>query len=244
MKALILLLLSLSVTSGEIKRITFSGINSDPLVLYTEEFTPDTLKFEVIESRPVYASKTGKQRLGALKTGTICELIGFDHRAFKIKGTAKHGGVAGWVSPHALSCNDPDFIENFKKLYEREMLVRELISNKEIAIGMTPEEVHRVMGEPTKKSMRRTANGTSGTYEYLTMEEKKHYDTFVDPATDQLYRTYSHTTQEIKERVAIEFENGAASAIEKEEDHSIKNRGPRIIGGPIYLDWQRYIIRR
>jgi len=243
MKALLLISLLLSLCMAEIKRPSLSALNTDPSVIYVEDFTTEKIRFKVIEERPIFLTKTGKQQLGRLKVGTICELIGFDHRAFKIKGEALHNSIAGWVSPHALESEQENFIEDFKKLYERELLVRELIANEEIAIGMSPDEVKRVLGKPSKTSLRRTSTGTSETYEYLEIEELKHYETYLDPYTEQYYRRQTHVTEEIKSRIAVEFSDGSVSAIEKDEDNSRKNRRPRIIAGPIYLDWGQYIVR-
>lgn len=243
MRTFLIFLFSVCFSEAELKNSSKGGLNSDPSVVYAEEVTDTPLRFRVKEERPVYSDKNGKRRVGTMKVGTICELIGFDHRAFKIKGEANHSRVTGWVSPHALECQDPEFVENFKKLYERKLLVKELIMNQELAIGMSPFEVELVKGEPTKKSMRQTAKGSSGTYEYLDYERVKHYNTVQDPETGQIYRTHSHTTDEIKERIAVEFTDGAVSAIEKEEDHSSARRGPRVVTAPLYLDWGHYYMR-
>jgi len=242
MKAFFLIFIFLSVSLADLKRESTSALNSDPNVVYTEEITAQTLKFEIIEERPVYLTRHGKQRVGTSKVGTVCELIGFDNRAFKIKGEAKHSRITGWISPHALQCKDPNFIENFKKLYERKKLVKELIANEEIAIGMTPIEVVQVMGKPTKTSVRTTVKGTSGLYEYIEKVEKKHYKTIQDYDTGQFLKSYSHSTEETKSRVGVEFVDNTVSAIEKDEDNSVTGRALKIVAIPVFVDWSHYVI--
>ena len=58
-------------------------------------------------------------------------------------------GVSGWVSPRLLGSKDKDFVENLKKVYERQKVVRELIAKHEVAIGMSVEEVGASLGKPT-----------------------------------------------------------------------------------------------
>ena len=213
------------------------GIRYDESVIYADELVDKPLKFQVIEARPIFSSKTGSRSIGVLRVGTVCELIGFDHRAFKVKAQAQHGQVSGWVSPHALKAGEEGFREDFKKFYEREVLVREFIKNKEIAIGMTPEEVEKVLGKPSKTSLRQTAEGTTSLYEYLTIEQIKHFQTFQDPSSGRFYRELSHTTEEITNRVGVEFKDKMVSVIEKEEDNSRRRRSVPV---PIYLDFVRF----
>lgn len=241
---LLLLLLSFPlVCIAQLKSAGGKGLNSDPNVIYVEDLTTETIKLRVKKESSIFSDKNGKRRIGTLKAGTLCELIGFDHRAFKIKGEAKHGTVTGWVSPHALESNDPDMVESFKKFYEREISVKKFIQEGEVAIGMTPEEVSRVLGEPTKKTLRSSANGTAGTYEYLTFENVDHFQTLVDGETGQLFQSFSHTTKEVTERIAVEFENGVVSALEQEEDRSKGKRNLRIITGPVFLNWRNNAFR-
>lgn len=228
---------------AELRQDTKSALNSDPEVVYREEITTENVKFRIKEEFPVYLTRYGKQKVGTSKVGTICELIGFDERAFKIKGEAKHSRITGWISPHALECHDSQFKEHFQKLYERKMLVKELIEKQELAIGMTPIEVEQVLGLPSKTSVKTTAKGTSGLYEYIETVEKRHFDTIRDLNSGQFLRTYSHTTEELKSRIGVEFVDDAVSAIEKDEDNSVEGRVMRIVAAPIFVDWRDYIFR-
>lgn len=240
MKAFILFFLLASFCLGQATRSKKSGLNTDPDVIYVDEITPETLRFKVAKEYPVYLTKSGKQRIGTTKVGSVCELIGFNLKAFKIKGHAKHSRITGWVSPQALVCDDADFKAHFQKLYERQVIVKKLIAEKEIAIGMTPYEVEQVYGKPTKKSLRQTAKGSSGAYEYLTYENKEYFNTVIDPSTQQVYQTFSHAKNEVTERITIEFSDNAVSVIEREKDESASERSPRIVVGPLFLNWGHY----
>jgi hypothetical protein len=100
---------------------------------------------------------------------------------------------------------------------------------------MTREEVSRVYGKPTKQSMRRTPEGESGSMEFIEYEEVKHYQPVVNPSTGAVYRRYTHTTQEEKSKVVVEFEENVASAIEESE--SEEGGAVKIVARPIIYFW-------
>lgn len=215
-----------------------SLLDSDPEVVYVREFTDDKIELLVAKEGPVYSSKKGKfggTWLGQLQKDTKVELVGFNESAYQIRGTSNRGGVSGWVSPKILASKDKDFIENFKKVYDRQIQVRALIANKEVAIGMTMDEVNEALGRPTKTKVRQSAKGQSGHWEYVEYEEVPHYDTVIDPITKRAYRQLSHVTQEEKSKLVVEFENDVVTAIEESES---RNGGRvKIVVPPVYFLW-------
>lgn len=226
----------LTPVSAEIrKQERRSLIDSEPDVVYTEEFTDDQIELLAVEPGTVYATKKGGRKLGVLKVNTKAKLIGFTDRAYKIQGEATHAGVSGWVSPKALASKDKDFVENLKKVYERQLEVRELIANHEVAIGMSMDEVAAALGEPTKTKVRRTAKGQSGSWEFIEYEEVDHYQTVRDPYTGALFRRKTHTTREELNKLVVEFEDEVVTAIEETEN----NDGGRvkIVVPPLVLGW-------
>lgn len=209
-----------------------SLIDSDPEVVYVAELLPsdENVELVVVEPTGVYSSKTGGRKLGALREGKVT-LIGFDRRAWKVQGQ----GQIGWVKPSALKAKQGNIQELLKTVYDREMEVRQLIEAGEVALGMTRDEVCRVFGKPTKQTLRRTKDGIGGSMEFAIYEEVKHYEPVVDPYTGAIFRRYTHTTQEEKSKTVVEFEDGAAIAIEESEQQSGGN--VKIVVRPVVWVW-------
>ncbi len=197
-----------------------SGLDNDPEVVYLEHYTSVPIKFLTIEDTTLYASKKGKnsRKLGTLSSGSSVQLLAMNHNAYRISGKGKYGLIKGWVNPKSLASLDPKFVENLQKLYERQMKVKALIKNKQVAIGMSLGEVLQSLGEPTKKQDRVTKDGRSGKYEFIQFDEQKHYRYVTDPRTGQVYRQLSHVTTEEKSNTTVEFENGVVTAITTKED--------------------------
>ena len=113
------LLLSLSGLGAAEPRAKSSLLNSDPDVVYSEEFTEKAIEFLVARPATIFATKKGGRKLGVLKADSKVTFIGMTEKAYKVRGTATHGQVLGWVSPRFLGSKDKDFVENLKKVYER-----------------------------------------------------------------------------------------------------------------------------
>lgn len=213
-----------------------SLLNSEPGVIYLAEILEVPIKLKVIKEAPVFSDKEGKIRLGFLKADQTVELEGMTEKAYRVRGKGRtNNGIVGWVGPHAFSHPQEDFVAKLKQLYERQIAVDKIIEEEGVAIGMTLDEVEKSRGKPTKTSVRRTAKGESGSWEYIDYEEVKHYITRIDPVSGQAYRQFSHVTREIKGKSVIEFEDGLVSVIQEDE-----NKGPgsvRIIIPPFVYGW-------
>ena len=237
MKAILLLLVAAFVLplNAEIKRERKSLLNSDPGVVYLEELVDPPIKLKVIKEAPVYADKEGNRRLGYLKANQSVTLEGMTEKVYRVRGQGTHNGIAGWVAPWAFSHPEKDFVDKLKQFYERQIAVTEIIEAKGIAIGMTLDEVAQSRGKPTKTSVRRTAEGETGSWEFIDYEEVKHYITRIDPVSGQAFRQLSHVTQVEKGKSVVEFANGIVTALEETENNS--GGSVRIIVPPLVLNW-------
>jgi len=205
-------------------------------VVYVDEFATDGITLKVEKPGIVFATKKGGRNRGILKTGIEAELISFTDRAYFIRSKREDNvGVSGWVTPAAFTTKDPKFVEKLKQVYTRQLLVRELIENEEVALGMTPDEVSQIYPKPTKTKVRRNAKGQTQVWEMIEYDEIKHFAMVRDPVTGGLYRQLTHTTTEEKSKVVVEFKNGFVSAIEISENNGPGK--PTIVSAPIVFAW-------
>lgn len=205
-------------------------------VVYVEEFAPKGIKLKVEKPGWIYSTNEGGRKRGSLKVGIDVELVSFTEKAYFVRGKRDNGiGVSGWVTPAAFSSKDPKFVEKLKQVHTRQLLVRDLIEKKEVAIGMTPEEVSQVHTRPTRTKVKRTAKGQTTIWEFIEYDTINHYNTVRDPYTGQIYRQLTHTTNEETSKIVIEFENGYASSIEISENNGPGN--PTIVGVPVIFAW-------
>lgn len=190
----------------------------------------------VAKPAEIFSTKNGGRKLGTFPANTKVELLAIGgENAYRIKGKAKHSTVSGWVSPKMLASKDKNFITNLKQLYDRQIVVKELIANKDVAIGMTLDEVRTSMGEPTETVEKQTRKGASGQWDYVISIEEKHYRTVVDRSTGRTYRQLSHVTTEEKKRTSIEFEDNVVSSVTRKKNNG---RGKvRIIPAPVIWGW-------
>ena len=232
------LLLSLFLpVSAQTKRTERKSlIDREPDVVHLAEYVKEPIELKVVKDAPVFSDKNGKNKLGILKADQTVILEAMTEKAYKVRGQGEKNGISGWVGPHAFtSAKDPNFVENLKKFHARQIEVQALIAEKQVAIGMTPEEVSMVRGTPTKTSVKQTEKGQSGRWEYIDFEQVEHYNYRRDPVSGQVFRQLSYVTQEEKNKTVIEFENGLVSALEESE----QRRGAplKIVVPPVVFSW-------
>ncbi len=213
-----------------------SLLDSDPDVVYLEQALKNPVELNVIKEAPVFSDKEGRHRLGTLKADQTVRLEAITDRIYRVRGKGTRDGIAGWVAPWAFSSKDPQFVTHLKEFYDRQIQVMKLIEAKQVAVGMTPDEVSKSIGKPTKTTVRKTDKGESGRWEFIDYEEVKHYITRVDPATGRVFRQLSHVTQIEKGRTNVDFENGLVTAIEQSEDRQ-GSSNVRIVVPPLVFGW-------
>jgi hypothetical protein len=220
---------------AQIKRVERKSLlDSDPMVVYLDQTLKQPIDLKVIKEAPVFSDREGKHRLGTLKADQTVRLEALTDRIYRVRGQGTHNGIAGWVAPWAFSSTDPDFVANLKLLYERQIQVQTLIANRQVAVGMTLDEVSLSLGKPTKTTLRKTAAGQSGRWEFIEYEDVKNYTTEID-SQGNTYRRLASITRVEKGKTAVEFENDIVSAIEESEDHQGGN--VKIIIPPLIFRW-------
>jgi len=222
--------------SGQIRRAERKSLlDSDPTVVYLEQTLKRPIELKVINEAPVFSDKDGNQRLGTMKANQSVRLEAITEKSYRVRGQGVHDGISGWVAPWAFSSTDPEFVANLKLLYERQIQVQKLIAAKQIAIGMTIDEVALSRGKPTKTELRKTEEGQSGRWEFIEYEDVKNYATEIDRSTGQAYRRLVSITRVEKGKTAVEFTNDVVKAIEESENHQGGN--VKIIVPPLVFGW-------
>jgi len=206
---------------------------------YLQDYLPKGTKIELLVLRPthVFGTVNAERHLGTLLPDKKVELEAISEFAYRVRGEAEHGIVVGWVTPKNLAGLDPSFADNLQKMIERQEIVDELIANRQIAIGMTQDEVNQVLGSPNKREGRVTAEGRVDRWEYIQYEEIPQYQTFRDPYTGGIYRRYTHTERIEKGKIAVDFTNGVVSAMEEMEERPRRRTSATIVPVPVELKW-------
>jgi hypothetical protein len=212
-----------------------SLIDRDPDVVHLAEHVKEPVELQVVKDAPVFSDKNGKSKIGIIKADQTVVLEAMTERAYKVRGQGAKNGISGWVGPGAFSSKEPNFVENLRKLHTRQLEVAALIAEKQIAVGMTPDEVSQARGNPTKTSVKQTEKGQTGRWEYIDFEQVQHYNYRRDPVSGQVFRQLSYVTQEEKGKTVVEFENGVVRSLEESEQR--RGAPVKIIVPPVVFAW-------
>jgi len=188
MKWIVPILLLLVVSSH-----AASPIIREPGAIYLSDFNVKPLRLKVLEPAPAHFDTAQSRYAGTLRFPQVVQIEGVDlNGLLRVRGNAQQGGIAAWVSPQFLEPLPEKFVENLRKSDERRIEVEALISQNEVAIGMTNEEVARSIGKPQKKSSRADKSSTQQVWEYIKYKLVPQ-TTFV-PVNNQTVITYQPTT--------------------------------------------------
>jgi len=225
------LLVALAALSNGAIRAHAGPVLREPGVIYLEDLLPKPIKIDVAADAPIYFDLDFGRYLGLLKKGQLVELQAVTDTAFRVKGQAQQGQVAGWVEPKYLGALKPDFLANIKKAWQRQQEVKALIAKKEAAINMTAEEVIASLGKAGKRSSRLDAAGRHDIWEYIRYElvpqESTGRDQFGNLVTNTIY------VKVPVGKLSVIFDNNVVTALEQDEDNPAKDGQVKIVATPI-----------
>jgi hypothetical protein len=114
----------------------------------------------------------------------------------------------------------------------RQAEVDKLIARKEVAIGMTPDEVIRALGRPDEETSNVRQEGSTGSFSYVTFDRIPQR-TLVRDRYGRLVQTITYIKVETG-RLTVEFENGCVASMQSTRGRPNWNNS-RIVIPPINI---------
>ena len=143
----------------------------EPGAIYLSDFHEKLPRFRLLAPAPCYFEATMQRYAGTLRFPQAVQLDAISAQGMlRVRGNAKQGGVAAWIEPQYVTGLPENYLEIATRAEQRRREVEELIARKEVAIGMSLEEVTRSLGKPQKRSSRTGRDGSTETYEYVKYE--------------------------------------------------------------------------
>lgn len=235
MKAFPILFAALLLCTAAYGGATSGAVIREEGAIYLEDLLLKPARLATIADAPIYYHNDLGRYLGTLKKGQIVELQAITDKAYRVRGMAQQGQVAGWVDPKYLNPLKKDFIENLKQNAARLEQVRALIARNEVAINMTPEEVQQSLGKPTKKSSRVDASGRQDVWEFIRYESVPQ-ETFGRDFKGNLVSSIIYIKVPTG-KLAITFANNLVSALEQTEGSLEKGAQPKIVSAPFAVSY-------
>lgn len=213
---------------------TTSRLVQEDGAIYLEGMVAGDVVCKTESAAPVYSTLSANRWLGNLIPGEKAVLLAVSDKAYRIRARAKQGQIAGWVSKAAVSGLPQQFEDNLRRIHERWVVVKKLIEEKQVALGMTVDEVAASIGPPDKRSSKITNEGRTDVLEYISYERV--------PQTGITYDAFGNaipTTQYVEVpngRVTIEFVNNTVTSIEETEGIDLAQNGIYpVVPQPIFL---------
>ncbi len=210
-----------------------SRLADEPGTISVEGLLPNRIVVKVPNEAVIYYNSDLQRPLGSMAPGTIVTLVAIGDNAYRVRGRARHGDVAGWLRPADVISPDPDLHANLKKVHERQMQVRELIAKKEVALGMTMEEVRESLGKPARSSSKVTAFGREDMLEYAVFDRVPQTVTGRDPF-GRIVQSIVYVKVETG-TLSVQFKDNVVEAIEEKKGNPLGGGGVKIVVPPIIV---------
>ncbi len=231
--ALVLALAALACDPAD-AQLGRSGLTTEPGAIEVEGVLPKPVRLTVVAESIIYYQGDMQRALGGMAPGTVVQLVAITDTAWKVRGRARHGDVAGWMRISDLRSPDPKLPEKLKAYLERRKTVDELIQKRQIAIGLTVDEVKASLGQPARKSTRVTATGREESYEYSVFKSV--------PQTVTGRDQFGNLVQSIvfvkveTGRLTVSFVDGTVTEIQETEGNSpLPGGSVKIVPTPINI---------
>ena len=230
MKALFLLLLATSLACAQSNK---SSLHDEPGTITLEGLLAKPIRLTVKQESTIYYQAIMDRALGSMAAGTPVTLVAMSDTAYRVRGRARHGDVAGWMRADDLILPDPQLPQKLKAYFDRQQRVAALIENHQVGIGMTRNEVQQSLGKPTRTTSKLTAAGREEKLEYAVFEKVP--QTVVGRAPDgQLVQSVIYVKVEVG-TLSISFKDSLVEAIEETKGNPLRGTGVQIVPVPIMV---------
>lgn len=219
------------MTMAQLARRTGTALAQEPGTIQVEGLLTKAVFLKVIQDTPVYVSSKMDRAIGSMAPGTVVRLIALSDHAYRVRGRARHGEVSAWLPVAAAATPDPNLVPNLKKLHERQQKVEELIAARQIALGMTGEEVQAALGKPTRKSSKLSTAGREEKLEYVIYERVPQYNTSVD-AFGRTFQTVTYLKMETGS-LTVALKDNVVDSVEETKGNPLGSGGVKIVPGPM-----------
>lgn len=207
----------------------------EPGTISVEDLLKKPVMLKVQQESPIYTRSTMEQAIGSIPPGTQVKLVGLSDTGYRVRGRARHGDVSGWMRASDVLSPDPNLVPNLKKLHQRQTEVEALIQAKQIALGMTGEEVHASLGKPNRKSSKLNASGKEEKLEYVVYDRIPQYNTGFD-ALGRPVQTVTYIKVETGS-MSVNLKDNVVDSIEETKGNPLGSGGVKIVPGPIFFNW-------
>lgn len=233
MKAVLCLFGLLLLTSLGHAQARKSSLPVEPGTIPLEDILTKPVRLVVKQEASIFYQATLDRTLGTMAAGTQVTLVGMSDTAYRVRGRARHGDVAGWMRATDVVLPDPKMPDKLKALYERQLQVTQLIDSHQVALGMTRAEVQESLGKPTRTTSRLTAAGREDKLEYAVFE-KVAQPAVGRTATGQLVESVIYVKVEVG-TLSISFKDNVVDVIEETKGNPLRGAAVKIVPTPIFL---------
>ncbi len=201
-------------------------------VVYLDDFMSKPIELKALKATPLTFSRDGNGVIDTIGARQSVRLIGIGPERYLVQARVTNGRAEGWVLPSSMEPIPESLLKDIEKKSAAAEKVKEAISRGEIEIGMTEEDVIKILGTTREKSQVKDINGSFDQWTYTTYKKVAYtVQSLVNGTnswTTTLFRNVpvGHKIVSFQDKKVVRFEN-------KQDDPNQKQQRGQTIVPPI-----------
>jgi len=186
-------------------------------VLYLKTLDAPPVYLKTVRATSLYLTPSFNTYFTVLPKGQTVELLGIGPRQLQIRGRMSSGPAQGWVSRADCTPVPDDLIRQLLEQKQKSERLDSAMARKEVILGMTTEQVRKVLGRPTdvthiQEEGREVEVWTY--YSFRTVPVTENY-----PDGNGVWQTRSYTTKVRTGSKTLYFKDDALARIEDKQEN-------------------------
>lgn len=201
-------------------------------VVYLEDYFDKPVELKAVRATSLTFSRDGTGAIDTISPRQTVVLVGIGAERYLVRARVSTGRADGWVRPADMEPIPESIMTELEKKSAAAAKVKEAIAKGEIEIGMTVDDVVKILGTTKVKSQIKDASGSREEWTYTT------YKTVYVSVPSNFNGTNYISTLPRKVPVSskiVTFQNDKVTRYEVKDEDTTKYKSGQTVVPPIYV---------
>lgn len=144
-------------------------------VVYLDDFMDKSVELKAVKTTPLTFSRDGNSVIDSIRAKQSVRLIGIGPERYLVQARVTNGRAEGWVLPGDMEPIPEAILKELQKKSADADRIRQAIARGEIEMGMSEEDVIRILGTPKARSQVKDSRGSSDQWTYTSYKKVPFY---------------------------------------------------------------------
>jgi len=202
-------------------------------VFYLEDVMPQQIQVKAVRRTLLTFSRDGSSPMDTIEMGQSVRVKGFWENRYLVQARVSNGGLAeGWVVTSDFESIPEEILKEIQKKAVQNEKLKQAIAKGEVEIGMSQEDILKILGKPKSKSSITEAGGKFEQWTYTSYKTVPYYVPAQINGTNTLSTFYRKISTGTK---IVTFQDKKVIRFETKDEENPNPSGGQTIIPPVYI---------